>query len=207
MLAVGGEGRRAAAGLQGADQGGDLGVAEDRLLEGLDVADKADALGDVGGHGGFEGAAADEGDDGVQVLGGDAEGGFQGLEVFVVLPQRVLELVAVLVELLRPLGLLFAAEDPAAHVLGLQHEDAVAGEEDVVDLGGAVRGIQGDVVQAVVGLPVELPVCEEPDEEFADIAFAEGGFEQADEDHQRDEPGEGGPDLGDERCEVHFRHS
>lgn len=45
-----------------------------------------------------------------------------------------------LVELLRPLGLLFAAEDPPAHVLGLQHEDAVAGEEDVVDLGGAVGG-------------------------------------------------------------------
>lgn len=77
----------------------------------------------------------------------------------------------------------------------------------MVDLGGAVRGIQGDVVQALVGLPVELPVGEEPDEEFADIAFAEGGFEQADENHQRDEPGEGGPDLGDERCEVHFRHS
>lgn len=135
------------------------------------------------------------------------ESGFQSLEVFVVLPQLALEFVAVLVELLRPLGLLFAAEDPAAHVLGLQHEDAVAGEEDVVDLGGAVRGIQGDVVQALVGLPAELQVGEEPDEEFADIAFAEGGFEQADEDHQRDEPGEGGPDLGDERCEVHFRHS
>lgn len=143
----------------------------------------------------------------MQVLGGDAECGFQSLEVFVVLPQRVLEFVAVLVELLRPLGLLFAAEYPAAHVLGLQHEDAVAGEEDVVDLGGAVRRIQGDVVQAVVGLPVQLPVGEEPDEAFTDIALAQGGLEQADEDHQRDEPGEGGPDLGDERCEVHFRHS
>lgn len=141
------------------------------------------------------------------MLGFNAKGGFQGFEVLVVLPQRVLEFEGALVELLRPLRLLLAAEDPAAHVLGLQHEDAVAGEEDVVDLGGAVRGIQGDVVQAVVGLPVELPVGEEPDEEFADIAFAEGGFEQADEDHQRDEPGEGGPDLGDERCEVHFRHS
>lgn len=77
----------------------------------------------------------------------------------------------------------------------------------MVDLGGAVGGGEGDVVQTVVGLPVQLPVGEEPDEEFADIAFAEGGFEQADEDHQRDEPGEGGPDLGDERSEVHFRHS
>ena len=143
----------------------------------------------------------------MQVFGGDAEGGFEGLEVFVVLPQRVLELVAVLGEFLRPLGLLFAAEDPAAHVLGLQHEDAVAGEEDVVDLGGAVGGGEGDVVQAVVGLPVQLPVGEEPDEAFTDIALAQGGLEQADEDHQRDEPGEGGPGLCNERCEIHFRHS
>lgn len=72
MFAVRGESGRAPACLQGVDQGGDLGVAEHRLLEGFDVADKADALGDVRGHGGLEGAAAYEGDDRVQVLGGDA---------------------------------------------------------------------------------------------------------------------------------------
>ena len=33
VFAMSGEGGRAAAGLQGAEQGGDLGVAEDRLLE------------------------------------------------------------------------------------------------------------------------------------------------------------------------------
>ena len=77
------------------------------------------------------------------MLGADAKGGFQGFEVFVVLAQRVLELEGAFVELLRPLRLFLAAEDPAAHVLRFQHEDAVAREEYVVDLRGAVRGVQG----------------------------------------------------------------
>ena len=46
----------------------DFSCAEHRLLECLDIADKADALGDVGRHFGFEGAAADKGDHRVQVL-------------------------------------------------------------------------------------------------------------------------------------------
>jgi hypothetical protein len=39
-----------------------------------------------------------------------------------VLSQRVLESEGVLGEFLRPLCLIFAAEDPAAHVLRFQHE-------------------------------------------------------------------------------------
>lgn len=62
-------------------------------------------------------------------------------------------------------------------------------------------------MQGLVGMPVQLPVGEEPDEAFADIALAQRGLEQADEDHQRDEPGEGKPGLCNERCEIHFRHS
>lgn len=49
------------------------------------MADKADTLGHVGWDFGFEGAAANEGDDRVQVLGADAKGGFQGFEMLVVL--------------------------------------------------------------------------------------------------------------------------
>lgn len=86
MLAVGGEGWRPAAGLQGVQHSVDFSHAEYRLLEQLDVADKADALSHVGRYFGFEGAAANEGDDRVQVFGVNAEGGFQGFEVLVVLP-------------------------------------------------------------------------------------------------------------------------
>jgi hypothetical protein len=107
----------------------------------------------------------------VQVLGVNAKGGFQGFEVLVVLPQRVLEFEGAFVELLRPLRLLLAAKDPAAHVLRFQHEDAIGREEYVVDLRGAVRGVEGDVVQAAVSLLIQLEVSEQTHQEFADLAL------------------------------------
>lgn len=204
MLAVCGECRCATAGLQGVQHRADFGLAEYRLLERLDIPDKADALGYVGRHFGFEGAAADKGDDRVQVLGIDAKGGFQRFEVFVVLPQRVLEFEGAFVELLRPLRLLLAAENPAAHVLRFQHEDAVGGEKYVVDLRGAVRRVQGDVVQAAVGLLVQLPMGEQSHQQFTDLPLGPRRFEQANQQGCRDKPGQHAPGLGDYRAVIHF---
>ena len=160
MLPVSGKCRRAAACLQGFEHGVDFRLAEYALLERLDIANKADALGHVGGQLGFEGAATNKGNYRMQMLRVKAQRGFHRFEVFVVLPQRVLEFEAALVELLRPLGLFFAAKNPAAHVLRFQHEDAIGREKNVVDLRGAVWGIQGDVVQAAVDLLIQLPMCE-----------------------------------------------
>lgn len=204
MLAVGREGRRAAAGLQGVQHGVGFSPTEYRLLERLDIADKADALGHVVRHFGFEGAATDEGDDRMQVLEADAKGGFQGFEVFVVLPQRVLEFGRALVKLLRPLCLLLAAEDPAAHVLRFQSEDAVDRQKDVIDLRGAVRRIQCDVMQAAVGLLFQLPMGKQPHQEFANLALGPGRFEQADQQGRGDKPGQHAPDLADNRAVIHF---
>lgn len=140
----------------------------------------------------------------MQVFWADAKGGFQGFEVFVVLAQRVLEFEGAFVALLRPLRLLFAAEDPAAHVLRFQHEDAVGREEYVVDLRGAVWCVQGDVVQAAVDLLVQLPVGEQADQQFTNLPLGPGRFEQADQQGCRDEPGQHAPDLGDYRAVIHF---
>ena len=140
----------------------------------------------------------------MQVLGADAQGGFQGFEVFVVLPQRVLEFEGAFVEFLRPLRLFLAAEDPAAHVLRFQHEDAVGREEYVVDLRGAVRRAQGDVVQTAVGLLVQLPMSEQAHQQFTDLPLGPGRFEQSDQQGCRDEPGQHAPDLGDYRAVIHF---
>lgn len=96
----------------------------------------------------------------MQVLGVKAKRGFNRLEVLVVLSQRVLEFESALVDLLRPLRLFFTAEDPAAHVLRLQHEDAIGREKNVIDLRGAVWGIEGDVVQAAIYLLIQLPMSE-----------------------------------------------
>ena len=64
--------------------------------------------------------------------------------------QRVLKFLRILEDLLRPIPLFGVAEDPALHVLGFHHEHAVPGNDDVVDLGGAVFGGQGDVLDEVV---------------------------------------------------------
>lgn len=164
---------------------------------------ETDAFGDIGRHIGFERAATDKGDDRVQVFWFDAKGGFQGFEVLVVLPQRVLEFERAFVELLRPLRLLFAAEDPAAHVLRFQHEDAVGREEDVVDLRGAVWCVQGDVVQAAVGLFVQLPVGEQAHQKFADMPLGPARLEQADQQHGRDQPGDGVEQRGEDDAVIH----
>jgi len=50
-----------------------LRVVKHRLLKGLDVADAADALGDIVRHDGFEAAATDEGDYRMDVLGRNVE--------------------------------------------------------------------------------------------------------------------------------------
>src|SRR5690606_8837660 len=124
-----------------------------------------------GASAGFNSAAAGKGDDRVQVLGVNAKGGFQRFEVLVVLPQRILEFEGAFVELLRPLRLLLAAEDPTAHILRFQHEDAVRREEYVIYLRGAVWRVQGDVVQAAVGLLVQLPMGKQPHQEFANMTL------------------------------------
>lgn len=110
----------------------------------------------------------------MQVLGINAKGRFQGFEMLVVLPQRVLEFEGVLVELLRPLWLFLAAKNPAAHVLRFQHEEAIGREEYVVNLRGAIWRVQGDVVQATVGLLIQLPMGKQPYQEFTNMTLCPG---------------------------------
>ncbi|MNF75281.1 hypothetical protein D3C84_573400 [compost metagenome] len=74
----------------------------------------------------------------------------------------------------------------------------------MVDLGGAVGGAQGDVVQAAVGLLVQLPMGKQAHQQFADLALGPGRLEQAEQQHQRDKPAQRAPDLGDDGGEVHF---
>lgn len=74
----------------------------------------------------------------------------------------------------------------------------------MVDLRGAVRRVQGDVLQTAVGLLIQLPMGKQPHQEFADIALGPRQFEQANQQHQRDKPAQHAPGLRDEGGEVHF---
>ncbi|MNI88148.1 hypothetical protein D3C73_1454140 [compost metagenome] len=85
----------------------------------------------------------------------DAESGLQSLEMFVVLPQWVLECECLFIQLLCPLRLPFVTEYPATFILGLHNEDAVGRQEYMVNLGGAIDRIQRDVVRATVGMLVQ----------------------------------------------------
>ena len=82
----------------------------------------------------------------------------------------------------------FATKDTAAHVLRFQHEDAERREEHVINLDGAARRVQRDVMQVAVNRLVQLPMGEQLHQQFADVAFSPRRLEQADQQHQRDKP-------------------
>jgi len=105
--------------------------------------------------------------------------------VFVVLMQRVLKFLRVLEDLLRPIPLFCVTKDPALHVLGFHHEHPIAGHNDVIDLGGAIFGGQGNVLDEVVAGFVEKQLRGEVDHSFAGFAFEPGCSKNGQQDEQR----------------------
>ncbi len=75
---------------------------------------------------------------------------------------------------LHPLRTLLIAENPAGHVLGFDHENAEARNDDVIDLRRAVAGGQRDVVDVFVDVSVEEDFFGEGGLEFAGEALEEG---------------------------------
>ena len=74
----------------------------------------------------------------------------------VILVQRILELELLAARQgLRPLRTLLIAKNPAGHVFGLDHENAEARNDDVVDLRRALAGGQRDVVDVFVDVGIE----------------------------------------------------
>lgn len=143
------------AGFDGLHDHGHLFVRDQHGGAGLDVAERP-AADHVVGQGGFELAGIPhKAHYGMEMRFRQAEEFFQGFGVAVVLMQRVLKAELLAIQRLRPLGLLRVAEDPAFHVLRFDHEDAEARDDDVVDLGGAVGGGQGDVVDVDAHLAVQ----------------------------------------------------
>ncbi len=102
--------------------------------------------------------------------------------MFVVLVKRVLKLLGVTIDLLGPLTLFGIAKDPAFHVLGFHHEHAISGDDDVIDLGGAVFRGQGDVFDQVVAVFIEEQASGDVNNELSQMAFEPGrtqdGYQQ-----------------------------
>ena len=111
---------------------------KEELGEGFDVC--CGSVGhDVRRKSRFDLAFADEEDDRVEEFVWQSEIFGQALGVPVILVQRVLEPELVSAwKRLGPLGVVFVPEYPAVKIFCLHDEDAIGGDEDVVDLGCAV---------------------------------------------------------------------
>ena len=74
----------------------------------------------------------------------------------------------------------------------------------MVDLRGAVRGVQGDVVQAAVGLLVQMLLGEQAYQQFADLPLGPGRFEQADQQGYWDQPEQAVYKRAKNEADVHI---
>lgn len=79
----------------------------------------------------------------------------QRFGVAIILVKRVLKSVFFSEQTLCPLRALHVPEYPTIHVLGLDDEDAVLRDDDVVDLGRAMLGLKSNVVQRDIDFGVE----------------------------------------------------
>ena len=160
--------------LKSLGEGGGILRGEDLALL---AADEGDVWhGDIGRQlaGGLQrgvGAEVHQVEDGaIDVVLAQAEELDQGHDMAMVLVEGILEFELVAVgERLRPLRLIGPAENPAAHVLGFNHEDAEARDDDMVDLsGGAVAELDCDVVELVIDAAVESDLVDGAGDYFAD---------------------------------------
>lgn len=142
----------------------------------------------------------------MQLFWSDLQAVFKRLDVAVVLPEGILELVGVPVDFLGPGRLFFPGEDPAFHVLGFDHENPVAGHDHMVDLGGAVFNRQSHVFDQVILLFVQHDPSEGVDDELSDPAFEKAGFEKGEDQHDWDDIDENAFKKPDgHRSQVHSR--
>ena len=132
--------------LEDSDRFFDLCIGEKDVGFGPDVGDESWPLEDVGWHHRLEFAAANKHHHGMKASGLQAEKIFDGLQVIVVLLQRILEPVPLSKDDLRPSSRSLTSEDPAGEVLRFYHEDPELGYDDVVYLRGPVQGRQRQVV-------------------------------------------------------------
>lgn len=99
---------------------------------------------------GLELGVANKYNNGVNVLRSERKERLYGFGMFVVLSQWIHKTVLFLEHDLGPLLRLGVAKNPPGVILGLNHENSVFGDNDVVDLRRPMRRRQCDVVKDLV---------------------------------------------------------
>ena len=109
--------------LKGSDQIFNLLVGKQDVGLGPDVGDEFSQLQDVGWHHRLELAVSHEYDHGMNASSPEAKEILHGLLVFIVLTERIHELVPISIDGLGPFSRSFISEDPARKVLRFDHKD------------------------------------------------------------------------------------
>jgi hypothetical protein len=87
----------------------------------------------------------------VDVLGWhEVQDPLNGLEVLVVLAERVLKPVRVWADELGPRGRAGVRDNGATVMLGFDHKDAAPGDEDMINLGRAILQGEGEMIQKMI---------------------------------------------------------
>lgn len=144
--------------LDGVDHSGDFSRGQHLRGFTLDIANKP-TVHHVIRHGGFKGAVANKVDNRMELMISKTQQGFERHQVQIVLAQGILKGMSAAIELLGPALVGWIAKYPPLDVLGLDHKQPEARDDHMIDLGSALRGRQGHVLEQVV-----LPLVEkEPD--------------------------------------------
>lgn len=114
--------------------------------------------------------------------------GLQRFNMLIVLVQWVLKFKGLFEDLLCPLFLMFFTKNPTLHILCFDNEYAETRNKDMVNLGCAVQGGEGDIMKGMVDLGREEEFCRKPDQGFPEHSFEPGRTQEAEEEHKWDEP-------------------
>ena len=179
--------------LEDSDRFFDLCIGEKDVGFGPDVGDESWPLEDVGWHHRLEFAVANKHHHGMKASGLQAEKIFDGLQVFVVLLQRILEPVPLSKDDLRPSSRSLTSEDPAGEVLRFDHKEAEPRHDDVVYLRRAVQCWQRQVVERTVFPPFEPPAYGGPNPQLAGVDAGSSHAQQNDDSYEpKNKPGKQG---------------
>ena len=157
-------------------------------------------LNEVGGcadlvwHFCFERAIASENDNRLEAPSWKPEYRLECFDVQVVLSQRILKPYLVSIDGLRPLGLIFSTENPAAYILRFDHENTKRTDVDVVDLGGSAVDRYSNVGELSINLRVQPLLDQAFDPAFSHRALESRALqkdEDGDNDQHRQEPQQG----------------
>ena len=144
--------------------------AEDGFLKFSQIRAKA-TMKHIVRHWCFESTVANENHDGVNPVVVHIQEFSQALRMAIVLTERVLEVIFPAVNHLAPLIVPLIPKYPASVVFRFDHENAVNGHQNMINLGCAIAGRNHNIVDSTVNIPVQVQPHSKGQSLFPDPSF------------------------------------